>query len=89
MIKHTVGHLAQHRPREHRHNLLVRSRGSQLMTCQMYKSLQTRLGVLPWREPAPHASLSYAKRYSLHRQLHKQPAFGVMVTVPFTLASIA
>jgi len=67
MIKHVQGQLAQHHPREHGHNLLVCSRGSQLMTYQMYKSPQTRLGVLPWQEPVPHASLSCVKRYPLQR----------------------
>ena len=66
-VKHTVGKLAQHRPREHGHKLHVCSRVSQLMTCRMYKSPQTRLGVLPWQEPVPHASLSCVKRYSLQR----------------------
>ena len=75
MIKHTQGQLAQHRPTEHGHNLRVCSRGSQSMTCQMYKSLQTRLAVLPWQEPAPHASLSCVKRCSLQRQPHKELAF--------------
>jgi hypothetical protein len=82
-VKHLQGQTAQHRPRKHGHNLLVCSRGSQPMTCQMYKSLQTRLGVLPWQEPVPHASLSCVKRCSLHFQPHKQPAFWCHGHSPF------
>ncbi len=90
-VKHLQGQIAQHCPRKHGQNLLVCSRGSQLMTCQMYTSLQTRLGVLPWQEPVPHASLSCVKRYPLQRNCSIIAASATQTTcmlVPWSLSPL-